>query len=104
MTSKAQHKHYNNLLNGLKTSPHQPTPTPLTYAHHYLVDSFYTTSDREKVRVTRDEKTGTMLECMRKIRLGNLDVYSPKRAADWRISVNLEIPSEHPFSLAEWCS
>ena len=29
---------------------------------------------------------------MRKIRLGNLNIYSPKRAADWRISVNLEVP------------
>lgn len=29
---------------------------------------------------------------MRKIRLGSLDIYSPKRHADWRISVNMEIP------------
>lgn len=43
--------------------------------------------------MTRDDKTGTVLECMRKIRLGNLNVYSPKSAADWRVSVNLEVPS-----------
>ena len=29
---------------------------------------------------------------MRKIRLGDLNIYSPKRAADWRVSVNLEVP------------
>jgi hypothetical protein len=42
--------------------------------------------------VTRDEKTGAVIECMRKIRLGDLNVYSPKREADWRVSVNLEVP------------
>jgi polynucleotide 5'-triphosphatase len=69
--------------------------SPLDYSHRYLVDSFYTTegNDREKIRVTRDEKSGATLECMRKLRLGNLNVYSPKRAADWRVSVNLEVPS-----------
>ena len=50
-------------------------------------------NEKDKIRVTRDEKTGNTLECMRKLRLGNLNVYSPKYAADWRVSVNLEIPS-----------
>ncbi|KAF9568733.1 mRNA triphosphatase CET1 [Agrocybe pediades] len=104
-----QHKHYNTLLNGLKTASSQPTHvgSPLDYNHLYLVDSFYTNSDssagssssgkEDKIRVTRDEKSGTVLECMRKIRLGDLNVYSPKREADWRISVNLEVPMEHPI-------
>lgn len=92
---KAQHKHFNTLLNTLKlasTEPSHPS-SPLTYAHHFLVDSFYP-SDRDKIRVTRDEKTGTVTGCMRKVRLGDLNVYCPKRRADWRISVNLEIPGE----------
>ena len=71
--------------------------SPLDYSHRFLVDSFYASegggNEKEKIRVTRDEKTGTTLECMRKLRLGNLNVYSPKYAADWRVSVNLEIPS-----------
>lgn len=50
-------------------------------------------NDRDKIRVTTNEKTGTVLECMRKIRLGDLNIYSPKRDADWRVSVNLEVPS-----------
>ena len=72
----------------------------MDYSHRYLVDSFYASegNDKEKIRVTRDEKTGTTLECMRKLRLGNLNVYSPKYAADWRVSVNLEIPSAFPPS------
>ncbi len=44
--------------------------------------------------MTRDEKSGTVNACMRKVRLGSLDIYSPKRAVDWRISVNMEIPGE----------
>ncbi|TFK40867.1 mRNA capping enzyme [Crucibulum laeve] len=95
-----QHKHYNLLLNNLKATSAQPThpASPLAYNHLYLVDSFYATEgDREKIRVTRDEKTGTVMECMRKVRLGDLNIYSPKRNADWRISVNVEIPVQHPL-------
>ena len=96
-----QHKHYNTLLNRLKTDSSLPSHvgSPLDYSHRYLVDSFYATegNEKEKIRVTRDEKTGTTLECMRKLRLGNLNVYSPKHAADWRVSVNMEIPSAFSF-------
>lgn len=98
--SKSQHKHFNTLLNNLKINSSQPgyaSSTPLDYHHLYLVDTFYPsseTNDRDKIRVTRDEKTGNVLECMRKIRLGDLNIHSPKRPADWRISVNLEVPGE----------
>jgi polynucleotide 5'-triphosphatase len=100
--SIAQHEHYNTLLNKLKIASTQPghPSSPLEYTHKHLVDSFYPTEnarDREKIRVTRDERTGTVVECMRKVRLGDLNIYSPKRPADWRISVNLEIPSPHPI-------
>ncbi|KAF9046089.1 mRNA capping enzyme [Panaeolus papilionaceus] len=108
-----QHRHYNNLLNNLKATSTQPNhpSTPLDYAHHYLVDNFFPPSadqgpqlghpyDREKIRVTRDEKTGNVLESVRKIRLGDLNILSPKREADWRISVNLEVPMPHPVGVA----
>ena len=48
--------------------------------------------------MTRNEKTGDVVATVKKIRLGNLDVYSPKRAADWRISVNVEVPGAYPYS------
>jgi polynucleotide 5'-triphosphatase len=48
--------------------------------------------------VTRNEKTGDVVATVKKIRLGNLDIYSPKRAADWRISVNVEVPGAYPCS------
>uniref|UniRef100_A0A0W0F254 mRNA-capping enzyme subunit beta n=1 Tax=Moniliophthora roreri TaxID=221103 RepID=A0A0W0F254_MONRR len=99
-TFQHQHKHFNGLLNKLKISSSQPgyaSGTPLDYSHLYLVDSFYQdTNSRDKIRVTRDEKSGQVVESMRKLRLGDLNIYSPKRAADWRVSVNLEIPVQIP--------
>ncbi|KAF8879086.1 CYTH-like domain-containing protein [Gymnopilus junonius] len=58
--------------------------------------------DRDKIRVTRDTNTGVVVECMRKVRLGDLNVYCPKREADWRVSVNLEIPMPHPVGSASF--
>ena len=66
-------------------------PSPVDYTHSYLIDTFYPTENREKVRVTRDEKTKAVVECIRKIKLGDLNIYSPKRSADWRVSVNYEV-------------
>lgn len=71
--------------------------TLLKYNHTHLVDEFYPSPDgsRDKIRVTFDEGTGKVVQCVRKKRLGDLNVYSPKRNADWRVSVNLEVPSEY---------
>ncbi|KAK1216877.1 mRNA-capping enzyme subunit beta [Marasmius sp. AFHP31] len=93
-----QHKHFNTLLNKLKMSSSQPgyAATPLDYHHLYHIDSFYESRDREKVRVTKEEKTGNVVESIKKIRLGDLNIYSPKRNADWRVSVNLEVPVPQP--------
>jgi hypothetical protein len=69
--------------------------TPLRYTHLYLIDRFYDAGDssgQEKILVTCNEKTGEVLGCLKKIRLGDLAIFSPKRNADCRISVNLEIP------------
>ena len=46
--------------------------------------------------MTRNDKTGEVIATVKKVRLGNLDVYSPKQAADWRISVNVEVPGDIP--------
>ncbi|KAG9227475.1 hypothetical protein PLEOSDRAFT_1046018 [Pleurotus ostreatus PC15] len=101
--SMHQHKHYNNLLNNLMNTSHQsnrPSP-PLEYNHLHLIDTFYPVEgQRQKVRVTREEQSGKVQECMKKIRLGDLNIYSPKRAADWRVSVNLEVPVPHPVGSA----
>ncbi|GJE88498.1 mRNA capping enzyme [Phanerochaete sordida] len=100
--SPAQHRHFNQLLNELKLKSTQPgyPSSPLEYTHLHLVDNFFPSDspgDREKIRVTRQEKSGEVVACMRKVRLGSLDIYSPKRHADWRISVNMEIPVPPPL-------
>ena len=83
------------MLNDLQrrsSDPSHPT-SPLEHKHLKLVDSFYESdSSRDKIRVTRDEKSGTVVEVVKKVRLGDLNIYSPKRPADWRVSVNLEMP------------
>ncbi|KNZ73077.1 mRNA-capping enzyme subunit beta [Termitomyces sp. J132] len=95
-----QHKHYNSLLNNLMTNSQPASSSQLKYSHLHLFDSFYPAAEgpaQDKIRVTRDEQTKTVTACVRKIRLGDLNVYSPKRAADWRVSVNLEVPVQHPL-------
>jgi hypothetical protein len=97
-----QHRHYNALLNKLKEESDKPGyhSSPIAYTHSHLVDSFYgwdNSRDREKIRVTRNDKTGEVIATVKKVRLGNLDVYSPKCAADWRISVNVEVPGAYVY-------
>jgi len=99
--SATQHKHFNTLLNELQRRSSEPLhpASPLEYKHFKLVDSSYASDnprDRDKIRVTREEKSGMVVEITKKVRLGDLNVYSPKRSADWRVSVNLEVPVPHP--------
>ncbi|KAG7088212.1 hypothetical protein E1B28_012229 [Marasmius oreades] len=97
--SSHQHKHFNGLLNNLKMTSSQPgyASTPLDYHHSYHIDSFYESSGRDRIRVTKEEKTGNILESIRKVRLGDLNIYSPKRNADWRVSVSLEVEVPQPM-------
>ncbi|KAG6902528.1 hypothetical protein C0995_015346 [Termitomyces sp. Mi166 len=71
----------------------------LKYSHLHLIDSFFLAPDghghgHDKIRVTRDEQTGMVTSCVKKIRLGDLNVYSPKRAADWRVQTLYELELE----------
>ncbi|KAI9807916.1 MAG: hypothetical protein M1825_005222 [Sarcosagium campestre] len=49
------------------------------------------TRHKMKVRATTDQKTGQPLAQIVKIRLADLDVYSPRTVFDWRLSINLEM-------------
>ena len=83
------------MLNELQRRSSEPShpASSLEHKHFKLVDSFYVLDNsREKIRVTREERTGTVIEVVKKVRLGDLNVHSPKRAADWRVSVSLEVP------------
>lgn len=106
----------NNFLNeAVKNSmPHtNPKRTPISYAHKKERDTFYDAPKqilsplirqnlnprhKPKIRVTTDQNTGEVIAKIVKIRIMDLDVYSPRTSVDWRISVNLEINYEGDIS------
>lgn len=85
----------------------------MSYKHTYETDTFYELSqagalqlprsiasgvqynaraaNKPKVRVTTDQKTGKEIAKIIKARVADIDVYSPRTAFDWRISVNVEM-------------
>ena len=105
-------------LNYKKPNPTSSSPPPkpriqMSYVHTRERDTFYELSqagelalppfvraqlnprhNRPKVRITTDQKTGKELARIIKVRVSDLDVYSPKTPFDWRISVNLEMAFE----------
>ncbi|KAI9762784.1 MAG: mRNA-capping enzyme subunit beta [Chaenotheca gracillima] len=64
----------------LATIPLPPSVRPHVNTRHKM-----------RLRVTTDEKTGAPLAKIVKVRLADLDVYSPRTPFDWRLSVNLEL-------------
>ena len=102
-----------------KTQPHPPAARiPLNYYHTYERDAFYTLSQNgrlllpksiqdqidprngrtiPKVRVTTDVKSGEPIAQIIKVRVADMDIYSPATLFDWRISVNLEMKIEGDF-------
>lgn len=108
----------NNALLNSQTSKAQPglaqpadlPRVPMSYVHTFGSDSFYEVSQsgvlslpasitaqlnrshpKAKVRVTTDKKTGKEIARIIKVRVADLDVYSPCTAFDWRVSVNVEM-------------
>lgn len=95
----------------------KPTPTksriPMDYIHKRECDTFYELSqagvlnlpssiraqmnprhNKAKVRITTDQKTGEVKAKIVKVRVADIDVFSPFTAFDWRVSVNLEMNFE----------
>jgi hypothetical protein len=90
-----QHANYNKMLNRRveETVARDYQFAPVRYKHVVLIDEFYPGgSGTEKIRVTRDKSTGQVVESLAKRRVANLEITSPKRKVDWRISVNVERP------------
>ncbi|RIA97112.1 mRNA triphosphatase CET1 [Glomus cerebriforme] len=94
-----QHKSFNNLLNNrfIETKSPSHKGQPVEYKHTYEIDKFYDTKDG-RIRVTRDRKTGEIVEggIVQKVRIADLNIYSPNTKLDYRISVNAEIPKKMP--------
>ena len=83
----------------------------MSYKHTYECDTFYDLtqsgalalpgsiaaqqgsrySNKAKVRITTDQRTGKEIAKIIKARIADIDIYSPRTAFDWRISVNVEM-------------
>ncbi|UZJ53152.1 hypothetical protein CBS101457_002472 [Exobasidium rhododendri] len=92
--SESQHRKINGVLNTIVQDQSQG----MRYERQQEIDCFHRTPEGS-VRVTRDAKTMIVKEkgIMRKRRLADINIFSPNRALDYRISVNVEVPeSEVP--------
>lgn len=89
--STAQHKAFNQHLNAaVEESNRNKTRRPIIYKHTYMTDTIY----KDRKRVTTNDKTGEVVEVIRKEKIDNLHILSPNTPFDLRISVNLEHPAE----------
>ncbi|KAH7402416.1 CYTH-like domain-containing protein [Pyrenochaeta sp. MPI-SDFR-AT-0127] len=113
-----QHKRMNLYLNTQvqrSNAPESPREA-VHYQHTHEVDIFYEldqqgfsslnpivqrlisqSGSRQRVRVTRDEKTGQFLRAIIKHRIANLEISSPQTEWDYRIGINLEINFPGPI-------
>ncbi|KAL8870582.1 MAG: hypothetical protein Q9174_003408 [Haloplaca sp. 1 TL-2023] len=115
--NEAQHRRLNGFLNQALKDSQPPPPgepprkprVPLSYVHTRETDTFYDLSkdgiqalppvvnayssahNRPKVRITTDQKTGKELAKIVKVRVSDIEVYSPATLFDWRVSVSLEV-------------
>ena len=92
MTS-AQHKAFNQALNeAVQASNQDKARIPIVYKHTHWTDSYYA----DKQRVTTDDKTGEVVECISKEKIDDLHILCPMSPFDIRITVNLEHPIAKP--------
>ncbi|KAF2632842.1 mRNA triphosphatase CET1 [Macroventuria anomochaeta] len=116
-----QHKRMNMYLNGQvqRSAPASGNKRPeVKYAHTKEIDQFYElgqagfdnlpptvrmmiaqSGKKERVRVSKDAKTGTVLRKIIKLRVANLEISSPQTEWDYRIGINLEI--NYPGAIEE---
>ncbi|ORY96798.1 CYTH-like domain-containing protein [Syncephalastrum racemosum] len=98
-----QHRHFNKMFNDLvsKSNASDHKGERIRYKHTRETDRFYAIQGtRNKWRVTTDQQTGAIVPngIVEKVRVADLNVFSPKSPLDYRISINIEIPREKPTS------
>ncbi|KAL9577258.1 MAG: hypothetical protein Q9212_006480 [Teloschistes hypoglaucus] len=115
--TETQHRRLNGFLNQALKDSQPPPPgesqrkprVPLSYVHTRETDTFYDLSDksisslppsvqqyldrrnRPKLRITTDQKTGKEIAKIVKVRINDIEIYSPQTLFDWRVSVSLEV-------------
>ncbi|KZM19573.1 polynucleotide 5'-phosphatase [Ascochyta rabiei] len=114
-----QHKRMNMYLNGQvqRSAPASGSNrAPIKYSHTKEIDQFYEVSQKafdnlpptvrvliaqaqkkERIRVSRDARTGSVLRKIIKLRIANLEISSPQTEWDYRIGINLEIDYPGPI-------
>ena len=118
-----QHKRMNMYLNGQvqRSAPSSGNKRPeVKYNHTREIDQFYDldqkgfdylsptvrvminqayqqTKKKQKVRVSKDAKTGEVIRKLIKLRVANLEISSPQTEWDYRIGINLEINYPGPI-------
>lgn len=114
-----QHKRMNMYLNGQvqRSLPASGSKrTEIKYHHTREIDQFYEVSQqafdnlpptvrvlianaakKERIRVSKDAKTGSVLRKIIKLRIANLEISSPQTEWDYRIGINLEIDYPGPI-------
>ena len=93
--SLQSHKRFNTLLNSsvekvcdatftdFRVFGNTLTPTP-------LIPLFMRVHSKSKTRITRDQKSGSVLEAVRKVKLWNLNLHIPQNQFDIRFTLNIE--------------
>ncbi|KAG0234406.1 mRNA-capping enzyme subunit beta, partial [Actinomortierella wolfii] len=91
-----QHACFNKLLNRRFEEIRQNPTTQ--YKHTRETDRFFKDGAQGKVRVTIDQKTNQVIPngIVKKERVADLEIYSPRNPFDFRISVNIEAPARMP--------
>lgn len=86
------HKHTREIDNFYELTPVGKQSLPPYMA------SFLNRMQQPRVRITTDRDTGTLVAKIIKCRIADFDVYNPRSAFDYRISVNIECPWNGPDS------
>lgn len=113
-----QHRRMNQYLNGEVQKSRAPPGdrAVIDYKHTKEVDKFFELTQeglsllhplvqqeirkaptRQRVRVTHDMKTGEIIRKIIKLRIGNLEISSPRTEWDYRIGLNIEINFPGPL-------
>lgn len=116
--SLQQHKKMNEVLNRQVQLSMDPAAkrARITYKHTKEIDMFYEldqeafnllpphtqrvisqSGSRQRIRITRDAKSGDVINRVIKVRISNLEISSPQTEWDYRIGINLEISYPGPI-------
>lgn len=97
--SMEQHRKFNHLLNKAFMESEKPGRVPMKHKHRKEIDRFYEEQTvhqargrKERIRITTDSESNSVLALVKKERIGDLNILSPRTSHDYRISISVEHP------------